>query len=166
MRLILKVEVMKSTLVPGFLLLMMMFFACGENQTTEAEEEVAAEPVVDEWSPEEGSEAWMENWNNNDAAGVLALTTDDAILLIDGQANNRQEIETWTGENAPMMRNLRLEPFVQEKSEEIAYEAGTYTHNITNNDTLEIRGAYTLIWEKQDDEQWKLQVIMVDQAEQ
>lgn len=146
---------------------LLMLISCGEapenqDEAVLAEEEIAEVP---EWDPREGMEQWADRWNRQDAAGLNAVTAEEAILLKAGETFRRDSVRVWIDTNAPVMRNLDLQPEVTDISGDIAYEAGTYTHNIANNDTLEIAGAYTIVWQRQDDGTWKVQLMDIDEVQ-
>lgn len=49
---------------------------------------------------------------------------------------------------------------MKNSGDNIVYEAGTYTHGMRENDTLELEGTYTVIWERMTEKnEWEIKLI-------
>ena len=48
----------------------------------------------------------------------------------------------------------------------VVYQAGTYSHGIRENDTLQLNGAFTFIREQEQNDEWKLKVMSIAQRSQ
>lgn len=147
--------------LPLFSLLLIL--GCADNKKMETEEEMETQAEVRE--PSEANAQWIDAWNRNNPKELDTLTSDDAVLYMQGQQMNADSIRSWYNNAAPMMRDLKTNPEVEYAAGDIAYEAGTYSHGIKNdslNTTYE--GTYTFIWKKMDSN-WKLQVLNITDKE-
>lgn len=48
---------------------------------------------------------------------------------------------------------------MKKKGDNIAYEAGTYMHGTKENDSLKMAGTYTVIWERDGDNEWVIKLM-------
>ncbi|MGA9326930.1 MAG: hypothetical protein WCE57_14405 [Salegentibacter sp.] len=126
------------------LLALLMIFACNNNQ----KESDMTTAEADMWNPDEGMKDWIDSWNNNDAQGLKDVTADDAVLLMDGTEVSSDSIDAWIDNNSAVMKDLKSKTLVENSSDNIAYQSGTYNHNLNNNDSIHYAGSYTVIWEK------------------
>lgn len=142
--------------------LLFLMGACGENKTEEAveEEEMVAEEV-DMWDSDKAMTDWRDAWNKNDPMAVEAMTADDVTLFMNGKAHKQDSVTSWIKNSSSMMKNLKTSPVYKDKGEDFAFEAGTYIHNTQQNDTLQMKGTYTVIWERGDDKEWAIKLIDV-----
>ncbi|MHA6279380.1 DUF4440 domain-containing protein [Salinimicrobium sp. CAU 1759] len=141
-----------------FLALLFIFGACndGEREAAEVEEVV----MEDSWDADEAMTEWRDNWNANDSTSLRAATANDAVLFMEGRALRNDSVTAWINNSASWMNELATTPVVKNKGENFAFEAGTYTHSTRENDTLQLQGTYTVIWERMD-EDWKIKLIDV-----
>lgn len=140
-------------------MMLLLMVACEERPETTAEAEMATAEIP---NPDEAMEGWREAWNANDAQRLKDYAADDAVLMVYGQRLTGEELNTWMDTTASWMQDLRTEALMTEKGENVAWEAGTYTHGTAQNDTLQMSGTYTLIWQRADDMDngdWKIRVM-------
>lgn len=139
----------------------LLFSSCneGKKETVETTEQAEVR------APSEANKQWIDAWNRNNPQELDTLTSKDAVLFMQGQSMNADSIRSWYNNAAPMMKNLRTNVKVEYTTNDIAYEAGTYSHGIKNdslNTTYE--GTYTFIWKKANND-WKMQVMNITDKE-
>ena len=109
---------------------------------------------------------WSSTWNSRNIEAISNLFTDDAMLIAGGWRLSGKDslVDYWIKDSAPVMANLKLEPYTQGVSATMAFSAGGYTHDVVLNDSLlsSNRGIYTCIWEAQPDKSWKVTVIQIE----
>jgi ketosteroid isomerase-like protein len=152
---------MKMYKLLPFLGLLLILGACQDREREEMaeEEEVMAE---DTWDSDEAMADWRDAWNQNDAQSLEAATADDVVLLFNGKAHKQDSVTAWIENSASWMKNLRTTPVMKNKGEDFAYESGTYTHATTENDTMQMKGTYTVIWERSGDQnEWSIKLMDV-----
>lgn len=149
---------MKMYKLLPFLGILLILGACQDT----AKEEVAEEEVMveDTWDADEAMADWRDAWNKNDAKSLEAVTSEDVVLLFDGKAHQQDSVSAWIENSASWMKNLRTTSVMKNKGENFAYEAGTYTHATTENDTMQMGGTYTVIWERNGDQnEWAIKLM-------
>lgn len=151
---------MKMYKLLPFLALLLILGACQDREKEEpVEEEVMME---DEWDADQAMTDWRDAWNQNDAQSLEAATADDAVLFFNGKALRQDSVTAWIQNSASWMKNLRTTSVMKNKAENFAYEAGTYTHATTENDTMQMAGTYTVIWERSGGEnEWAIKLMDV-----
>jgi len=151
---------MKMYKLLPFMALLLILGSCQDTAKEEvAEEEVMAE---DTWDADEAMADWRDAWNKNDAQSLEAVTADDVVLLFNGKAHRQDSVSAWIENSASWMKNLRTTTVMKNKGENFAYEAGTYTHATTENDTMQMGGTYTVIWERSGDQnEWAIKLMDV-----
>lgn len=137
---------MKMNKLFTLLALLMVFASCNdanrENEAAMTEEEM--------WDPDESMDSWIDSWNKNDAQSLKDVTSSDAVLLLDGVEVSSDSIDSWFDNSSAMMKNLTTNSLIKNSSKNIAYQSGTYRHQVKENDTMEFSGTYTVIWEKEE----------------
>lgn len=152
---------MKTGKILPLLVLMFFALACEENRNSEAETEPATAEIEIQ-DPEESIKEWNEAWNMNNAKGLKDLLADDAVVVMFGEAMRNEEAEQWIDSTASWMKNLRTTPMIKNKSDLIAYETGEFTHGTIENDTVQMRGTYTMIWERNTAQnEWQVKLVDV-----
>lgn len=150
---------MKLRKVFPLLALLMSFWACDENRNAEAETELATADLEVE-DPEESMDQWEEAWNMNDAENLKELMADDGVLVLNGENMQKEDTDIWFDITAPYMKNLRTTPVIRKIDETMAYEVGDYIHGTTENDTVQMQGSYTMIWER-DQNEWRVKLMNI-----
>ncbi len=138
-----------------------LFLSC-DNNPREEPEEIAETEVRD---PAEANKEWIDAWNQNDPDKLQEMTSNDAVLYMQGRSRIADSISAWFQNSAPNMKDLSTTPEIQNSNDSIAYEAGTYSHG-SKQDTLNttFEGTYTVIWERADDD-WQIKVMNITQKQ-
>lgn len=150
-------------LIPLFLL-MLLTIACGENRGQEAHRESDQMAIAGEERGEvdQVMDRWKQAWNNNDSESLEKMAADDAVLLFFGEAKTNGDLKKWISETSAWMKDLNSTPLVKNVGENMAYEAGTFTHRSKANDTMQYEGAYVVVWERPGKEgEWKIKLMDV-----
>jgi ketosteroid isomerase-like protein len=149
---------MKSLIFCGFLFLL---FSCSHTTTHES---VIADPVnVDSLNA-----VFLAGWNNRDSAAIINNFADYAIVFNDSLLHTgKTEIaERWVSGGVKVLGNIKTISSLHNTNGNIAYDAGTYTLDITlPHVVLKERGNYTIVWEKQSDE-WKVAMVHIEDVTQ
>lgn len=147
-------KTLKIFLLPALLTIL----ACQENTTT-----TTAETATRAADPDQLLQRWDEAWNQNNIDSLQNLLADDAVLLMEGEEYSTSDINDWMRENSQAMRDLKTEAKVKRSTGDVAYQAGTYSHGLKENDTLEFNGTFTFVWERQNDDEWKVRLMDINQ---
>ena len=149
---------MKMYRLLPLLALLLVFGACQDREREVVEEQEMMNE--DTWDSDEAMANWRDAWNQNDAQTLEAATADDAVLFLDGKTHRQDSLSAWIENSASMMRNLRTTSVMKNRADDFAYEAGTYTHATTENDTLQMGGTYTVIWERNGNQnEWSIKLM-------
>lgn len=141
-----------------FLFFLLIVAACNDREKEAAEVEEVV--VVETWDADAAMEEWRQDWNANDSTSLRAATADDAVLFMEGKAHQNDSLTAWINNSSSWMKDLQTTALVKNKGEDFAYEAGTYTHSTKENDTLQMQGTYTVVWERMGEE-WKIKLMDV-----
>lgn len=116
---------------------------------------------------EAGNAQYVEASNRGDVATIVALFTDDAVVLPPNSPilRGRQAIQQfYEARQQTSTRRLALETIQVNENGETAWEIGTYTVHLGGAPTTERgaptteQGKYVAIWKRQSDGSWKLAV--------
>lgn len=154
---------MKMYRLLPFLALLLILGACQDREREVAEEDEMIAHEADSWDENEAMTNWREAWNENDAQSLEAATADDVVLLFDGKAHRQDSVSAWIQNSASWMKNLRTTSVMKNRADNVAYEAGTYTHATKENDTTQMAGTYTVIWERSGNQnEWGIKLININ----
>lgn len=110
------------------------------------------------------NERYLETLKNGDAEGHAALFCEDGMILVPGVPNlvGRQQIfydKRAKFESVRVLEGAILSTHL-ERSGDLAHEIGTfsYTFEAAGRDPLTVTGKYLVIWKRQEDGSWKIQV--------
>ncbi|MAM19751.1 MAG: nuclear transport factor 2 family protein [Christiangramia sp.] len=137
------------------------FISCNEaHEEADDVDDMKAEEANMQ-KPEDASKDWIAAWNNNDPASLDSLTGPGASLYMQGKQVDSDSISSWYQVAAPQMENLETQSTASYSGKDVAYEAGSYQHQL-KGDSLDMtyRGAYTIIWKRQGDN-WKIDVMNI-----
>lgn len=98
-------------------------------------------------------------WNTNDSAAIRNLFTDDALLIDDELiAKNGDEISAkWIHPVYKAVSNVTSSKLQEWTSNDRAGFTGLWTIQLKmKKKAMKIKGAYTVIWMKNDKGQWKI----------
>jgi ketosteroid isomerase-like protein len=107
-------------------------------------------------------------WNTKNTGQLDSLLADDVQFL---QAHNRyrgkSEVSNrWIRETVPTLSNLRTSAVSSGASEDIAYEGGTFSADVTSPDAgapdMLGEGNYVLVWKKIGENNWKLVFAQIE----
>lgn len=155
---------MKLTKLLTFIALLLLFGACGDNKTEEVEQDDMVVEETDMWDANKAMTDWRDAWNKNDAEALESVTADDVTLLINGKSHTQDSVSSWIQNSSSWMKDLKTTSVMKNKGDHIAYEAGTYMHGTKENDSLQMSGTYTVIWEREDDNEWAIKVMDISPA--
>lgn len=150
---------MKLTKLLAIMVLIFLMGACGENRKEEAEQDEMVAEETEMWDADKAMTDWRDAWNSNNAEGVESMTADDASLFMNGKSHTPDSITSWIQNTTSWMKDLKTTSVKKNKGDNIAYEAGTYTHVTTENDSTQMEGTYTVIWERDGDNEWAITLM-------
>lgn len=145
------------------LLALMILVSCDTGKKEKKEEK--KEDMAEMRTSDESMKDWIAGWNNNDAETVQAGMADDAVLIMNGVTKTDDSVASWVKNGTAMMKGLKINSVMKNSGDDIAYEAGTFSHSSKENDSVKFEGAYTVIWErmkgKDNKSDWKIKVMSV-----
>lgn len=145
------------------LLVLMMLVSCNTGKKEKPEDKKAE--MAEMRTSDESMKDWIAGWINNDAQTVQDAMADDAVVLMDGMTKTDDSIASWIKNGTAMMKGLKTTSVKKNSGDNIAYEAGTFSHSSKENDSLKFEGTYTVIWErmkgKDNKSDWKIKVMSV-----
>jgi ketosteroid isomerase-like protein len=99
-------------------------------------------------------------WNNDDTARIRSFMADDIqFLQAHTHYKGKAEVsEKWVRESLPAISNLKTSVVSSGVTDSIAYEAGTFSVDVTAPDQPDAfgEGNYILLWKVASDGTWKL----------
>ena len=107
---------------------------------------------------------FVEAWNRQDADAVAQFYTEDATYI--GTAGDvvqsRDRIRLGLRGELPVFRNFTATPAEFGSSGDLAYERGVYSARleIPNRTPEAVRGKYLIVYRRQADSTWKIQMHM------
>lgn len=130
------------------------------NQTTE--KSGAATPVnIDSLTA-----IFLAGWNIKDSAAIMKTIADNAIVMNDSLIHNGHSAiaNNWISGGVKVISNIKTASIIKDSDYKIAYDGGTYTLDLTppGGPVLKERGNYNLIWTKQQNGDWKLTLIHIE----
>ena len=132
------------------------------NDTTSAT--AAAQPTDNSASDRAGivkvRDAWLAAEKENDAAGVAALYTDDAVFVgtETPPAHGRAAIEETFAKSFPISSVTSLDSKELVANDKVGYDFGEFTQEVTppNAKPMTIHGQYLVALARQPDGSWKI----------
>jgi ketosteroid isomerase-like protein len=140
--------------LPVLALFVLWFFSCQSedpSQHTVEESEPANTPEL--------LQQWNNAWNQNDVEFLQASLAENAHLFLHGQSLPSEVLHQWLSENSALLINLQTDIIKTNKTSDVVYQAGTYTHGIQGSDGPERSGTFTFIWERQQNNSMKIALI-------
>lgn len=149
----------KLLLMAPAILIVLLLIACQAN------EQNTNEPAQEQVSTDSLTGLWNAAWNNKDSTALANMFSENTVYLA-GDANliGRDSIMVkWVNNNLPAVANLQTVKMSEGTSDGMAYQSGTWTLDVMNNDSLVSKenGIYTFVWKKQADNSWKLEVVQL-----
>ncbi len=104
---------------------------------------------------------FLAGWNNQDSTAVMNTMAENAILINDTLIfKGKRNIANWVSGGVKVLSNIQSEILIDGTSGEIAYNSGTYTLDLTipGSPVLKEKGNYSLVWTKQENEEWLIHI--------
>jgi len=105
-------------------------------------------------------------WNNKDSAAIMNTIAEDAIVMNDAVIHIGKDsiAKNWISGGVKVLSNIKTNSSIQKGSEDLAYDAGTYSLDLTppGGPVLKEKGNYSMVWTKQDNNQWLLTLIHIE----
>lgn len=150
-------------MIPLFVLLLLIM-SCGEKREKEMQKDTDQLAIAEIESREvdQMMDEWKKAWNANDAQSLEDMAADDAVLLFLGEAKTDEDLKQWLRQTSQWMKDLESTSLKKKMGDLVAYEAGTFSHGTTANDSMQYRGAYVVVWERPAMEgEWKIKMMNI-----
>lgn len=145
------------------LLAAMAIISCDNNKADAKDPETKEEAKVDVAALNKAFDA---AWDAKDSAMVVGMLADDVRLLEarDNLSGKAEVASKWVGKNIGVAGNLKTNILTSETDGARAYEAGTFSLDVTlpEQKPFEVTGNYIFIWKKQADNSWKINYIQIE----
>jgi len=109
---------------------------------------------------------FVAGWNNKDSAAIMATIAENAIVMNDSLIHNGHSAiaDKWVSGGVKMLSNIQTSSLMKDNDARIAYNGGTYTLDLTppGGPVLKEKGNYNLVWTKQQNGDWKLTFIHIE----
>lgn len=142
----------------SFILCSVAIISC--NQTTEKITDTASVNVDSLRS------TFIAGWNNKDSVAIMNTIADNAIAMNDSVIHNghKEIADNWVRGGVKVLSNLKTSSVIKNKDNFLAYDGGTYSLDLTppGGPVLKEKGNYSLVWTKQQDNNWKLTLIHIE----
>ena len=110
--------------------------------------------------------AFLAGWNNKDSAAIMKTIADNAIVMNDSLIHKgRLAIaNNWISGGVKVLSNIKTSSVIKDSDIRIAYDGGTYSLDLTppGGPVLKEKGNYNLVWTKQQNGEWKLSLIHIE----
>ncbi|WP_375446226.1 YybH family protein [uncultured Fibrella sp.] len=114
------------------------------------------------------NQQFIQAWNNKETDKVVALLDDNVQFLQgDTRFTGKSEVaEKWVRATLPTISNLKTSAVSTEAGTQIAYQAGTFSVDVSPEAPGEPAGLgegnFMLLWKKAADESWKLSYAQLE----
>lgn len=109
---------------------------------------------------------FLAGWNNKDSAAIMKTIADNAIVMNDSliYKGHSAIANNWISGGVKFLSNIKTSSAIKDSDTKLAYEGGTYTLDLTppGGVVLKERGNYNLVWTKQQNGEWKLTLIHIE----
>jgi ketosteroid isomerase-like protein len=109
---------------------------------------------------------FLAGWNNKDSAAIMTTIAENAIVMNDSLIHNGHSAiaNNWISGGVKVLSNIKTSSLIKDSDNKIAYDGGTYTLTLTppGGPVLNERGNYNLVWTKQQNGEWKLTFIHIE----
>ena len=106
-----------------------------------------------------------DGWNNKDSAAIMKNIAENAILRQGSSIYKGHSAiaNKWVSDGVKFISDLRTSSLMKDNDGKIAYDGGTFTHNIMipGQPLHKTEGNYNFVWTKQQNGEWKLKFIHV-----
>jgi ketosteroid isomerase-like protein len=109
---------------------------------------------------------FLAGWNNKDSSAIMKTIADNAIVMNDSLIHNGRSAiaNNWISGGVKVLSNIKTSSVIKDSDNKIAYDGGTYTLDLTppGGPVLKEKGNYNLVWTKQQNGEWKLTLIHIE----
>lgn len=109
---------------------------------------------------------FLEGWNNKDSAAIMKTIADNAIVMNDSLIHKGHSAiaNNWISGGVKVLSNIKTSSVIKDSDNKIAYDGGTYALDLTppGGPVLKEKGNYNLVWTKQQNGEWKLTLIHIE----
>jgi len=109
---------------------------------------------------------FLAGWNNKDSAAIMKTIADNAIVMNDSLIHTGHSAisNNWISGGVKVLSNIKTSSVIKDSDHKIAYDGGTYTLDLTppGGPVLKEKGNYNLVWTKQQNGDWKLTLIHIE----
>jgi ketosteroid isomerase-like protein len=144
----------------GFILvLLVLLSACKQSNNSKIDNRLSHSV-----SPDSLMNVWNAAWNNQDSTAIYNLLATNSVAVFSTKekfVGVDALMTNWVNKNISKIRILKTEKVSSSISSEMVYFNGTYTVDITKNDTLlsENTGSFTFVWKLQNNKDWKMELL-------
>lgn len=121
------------------------FAGCNNGPDRENELSADQDQVNEPTPPTEFTQRCDEAWNQNDLNSIMVLLSNDVVFLVEGQELSDEQRHQWLLENSGFMKDLKTTSQIDNTTTDLVSQAGTYTHGIQENDSVNYDASFTLI---------------------
>ncbi len=109
---------------------------------------------------------FITGWNNKDSAAIMNTIAENAIVMNDSLIHNGHKAiaDNWISGGIKVISNINTSSVIKNDDQHLAYDGGTYTLDLTppGGPLLKEKGNYSLVWTKQENGEWKLTLIHIE----
>lgn len=109
---------------------------------------------------------FLAGWNNKDSAAIMKTIADNAIVMNDSLIHKGHSAiaNNWVSGGVKVLSDIKTYSEIKDIDNRIAYDGGTYSLDLTppGGPVLKEKGNYSLIWTKQENGEWKLTLIHIE----
>ena len=109
---------------------------------------------------------FLAGWNNKDSAAIMKTIAENAIVMNDTLIHKGKDsiAKNWISGGVKVLSNIITVSLIQKGSENLAYDAGTYSLDLTipGGPVLKEKGNYSMVWTKQENGDWHLTLIHIE----
>jgi ketosteroid isomerase-like protein len=139
------------------LISVLLFNSCGNQSKPNVEDQsktVSVDSLVNSWS---------NAWNQKDKITLTNMLNNNTVYIFGGRtAIGIDSINKyWLDRNLNEALNIKTTKVSEGANADIAYYAGTWVVDETRNDSIigKREGTMSVIWKKQNDKSWKMEVV-------
>ncbi|MBP9083912.1 MAG: DUF4440 domain-containing protein [Bacteroidia bacterium] len=112
------------------------------------------------------TDMFLAGWNKQDSTAIMKTIADNAIVMNDSLIHTGKAAiaENWISGGVKVLSNIQTTSLIKGVSESIAYNGGSYSLDLTppGGPVLKEKGNYSLVWSKQQNSDWKLTLVHIE----